>query len=76
MVRRLRKIADSAGYREICVNADPLKSETDNFPTHASILLASRFINEADRIDWTLLRLKLADAFAEVLHFSGKDVAM
>ena len=73
-VEDLRTVRDAAERREVCVNADPWKDEHDSCPTHASILRACPPLDTKQRLQWTKLRVAVAEQFKDVTHCSGKTV--
>jgi hypothetical protein len=73
----LRSIRDTEGRREVCVNADPTTDENDKWgpcPSHASILRADPPLDITQRLEWQMLRVKLAEQFNEIRHQSGREV--
>ena len=76
-VSLIRDIRDETGRRELCVNADPTTAERDKLgacPSHASILRADPPLDPRQRLEWHMLRTKLAEQFAEIRHWSGAEV--
>jgi len=74
LVISLRSIRDTEGRREVCVNADPTTHENDKLgacPSHASILRADPPLDVTQRLEWQMLRVKLAEQFTEIRHQSG-----
>lgn len=70
-VADLRQIHDKCQRREVCVNADPT-DDSDRLgpcPTHAGILRANPPLDPKQRLEWKLLRDKLADKFDKIYHF-------
>jgi hypothetical protein len=79
VVSFVRNIRDREGRREICVYADPTTDENDKFgacPSHASILRANPPPDRRQRLEWQMLRLKLAEQFTRIRHHSGADVRL
>jgi hypothetical protein len=75
----IRNIRDTEGRREICVNAHPTTDENDRLgacPTHASILRAHPPLDSSQRLQWDMLRLKLAEQFEDIQHQSGAAVQL
>jgi hypothetical protein len=75
----IRDIRDAEERREVCVNADPTTEERDRLgacPTHASILRAHPPLDSSQRLQWNMLRLKLAEQFTEIRHQSGAAVQL
>jgi hypothetical protein len=73
----IRNICDTKGRREVCVNADPTTDVNDKLgpcSSHASILRANPPLDPTERLEWQMLRLKLADQFTEIRHQSGTAV--
>jgi hypothetical protein len=73
----MRKIRDAEGRREVCVNADPTTDENDKLgpcPSHASILRANPPLDPTQRLEWQILRVKLAEQFTNIRHQSGAEV--
>jgi hypothetical protein len=79
LVISMRNIRDGEGRREVCVNADPTTDENDKLgacASHASILRANPPLDPAQRLEWQLLRIKLAEQFTEIRHQSGAAVTV
>jgi hypothetical protein len=77
LVISIRNIRDPKGRREVCVNADPTTDENDTLgacPSHASILRANPPLDLTQRLEWQMLRVKLADQFTEIRHQSGTAI--
>jgi hypothetical protein len=77
LVISIRNIRDAEGRREVCVNADPTTDENDKLgacPSHASILRANPPLDLTQRLEWQMLRFKLAEQFTEIRHLSGTEV--
>jgi hypothetical protein len=77
LVISIRNIHDAKGRREVCVNADPTTDENDKLgacPSHASILRANPPLDLTQRLEWQMLRVKLAEQFTEIRHQSGTAV--
>jgi hypothetical protein len=78
LVISIRNIRDAERRREVCVNADPTTDENDKLgacPSHASILRANPPLDLTQRLEWQMLRVKLAEQFTEIRHQSGAAVA-
>jgi hypothetical protein len=79
MVLSMRNIRDDEGRREVCVNADPTTDGNDKLgacPTHASILRAHPPLDLSQRLQWNILRVKLAEQFTDIRHQSGAAVQL
>jgi hypothetical protein len=79
LITSIRKIRDAEGRREVCVNADPTTDESDKLgacPSHASILRANPPLDLTQRLEWHVLRVKLAEQFTEIRHHSGAEVTL
>jgi hypothetical protein len=77
LVISIRNIREVEGRREVCVHADPTTAENDKLgacPSHASILRANPPLDLTQRLEWQMLRVKLADQFTEIHHHSGLAV--
>ena len=77
LVISLRSIRDREGRREVCVNADPTTDVNDKLgacPSHASILRADPPLDVRQRLEWQMLRVKLAEQFTKIRHQSGTEV--
>lgn len=77
LVISMRNIRDAEGRREVCVNANPTTDENDKLgacPSHAAILRAHPPLDLTQRLEWQMLRVKLADQFTEIRHQSGNAV--
>ncbi len=69
------RLQDTAGRREVCVNADPITDDLGHCPTHASILRATPPLDRTQRLRWAKLRLALASNFTDIAHVSGNTVS-
>jgi hypothetical protein len=77
LVTSIRNIRDPKGRREVCVNADPTTDENDKLgacTSHASILRANPPLDLTQRLEWQMLRVKLAEQFTEIRHQSGTAI--
>lgn len=78
-VGELRKLIDNAGWRTVCVNADPTSDQDDRLgacPTHAGIVRSHPQPAQTQRMEWMLVRAAVAEKFDRVEHCSGAPVVL
>lgn len=65
-VIRIRSILDDDGRREFCVNADPIQDSLGKCPEHSGIVRTKPLPDGKDRVEWQIVRLKLARIFDRI----------